>query len=176
MTDEPTAETQPSVTNANPYRTGDPVMDCAQGRAMVVLDAPDQTVAEWSDANNYELTENYANGKFGAYDAEYVAECVYVSDVRSEPSKTYTFPASRLRLIDAHHADDGMRVADRVIAQVSEALFTAAIETAAVDPLELQALFAEAGVPVGPVTHGEDIAKATLGKETFIEASEGPDA
>ena len=101
--------------NANPYRRGDPVMDAAQGRAMIVLDAPEQTVAEWSDANNYELTENYANSKFAASEEEYVVECVYVSDVRSEPSKTYTFPASRLRLIDAHHADGGRRIGSRVI-------------------------------------------------------------
>jgi endogenous inhibitor of DNA gyrase (YacG/DUF329 family) len=109
--------------NANPYRRGDPVMDAAQGRAMIVLDAPEQTVAEWSDANNYELTENYANEKFGAADEEYVVECVYVSDVRSEPSKTYTFPASRCRLIDAHHADDGRRVGARVIQDLAIEFF-----------------------------------------------------
>lgn len=172
MSDDIQAE-RPSVTTANPYRLGDPVMDAAQGRAMIVLDAPEQTVAEWSDANNYELTDNYANAKFDADPEEYVVECVYVSDVRSEPSKTYTFPASRLRLIDAHHADDGPRVADRVLEEVSEALFTAAIQSAAVHPLDLQTLFVEAGLPVDPVRRGEDVAKATYGKETFIEASEG---
>lgn len=105
------------------YRIGDPVMDAAQGRPMVVVATPEETVAEWSDANDYELTENYANAKFDPHPQEPAVECVYVSDVRSEPSKTYTFPASRLRLIDAHHADDGRRVADRVIVDVLEELF-----------------------------------------------------
>jgi hypothetical protein len=108
---------------SNPFRIGDPVMDAAQGRAMVVLDAPDQTVAEWSDANGYDLEGNYANGKFDPAPDEPVVECVYVSDVRSEPSKTYTFPASRCVLIDAHHADDGRRVADRVLVEALADVF-----------------------------------------------------
>lgn len=105
------------------YRIGDPVMDAAQGRAMVVVAAPDQTVAEWSESNNYDLQENYANSKFDPTPEEGVVECVYVSDVRSEPSKTYTFPVSRVKLIDAHHADDGRRLADRVAVQVLESVF-----------------------------------------------------
>lgn len=105
---------------------GDPVMDAAQGRPMVVLDVPDQTVAEWSEANGYDLQSNYANGKFDPDPDEGVVECVYVSDVRSEPSKTYTFPRSRVVLIDAHHADDGRRIADRVAFDLLADLFDAA--------------------------------------------------
>jgi len=100
---------------SNPFHIGDPVMDAAQGRPMVVLDVLGQTVAEWSEANNYDLMENYANSKFDPTPDEGVVECVYVSDVRSEPSKTYTFPASRIRLIDVHHADDGRRVGSRAV-------------------------------------------------------------
>lgn len=106
-----------------PYRIGDPVVDLAQGRPMVVLDAPAETVAEWSEANGYDLLSNYANGKFDPEPDEPVVECVYVSDVRSEPSKTYTFPSSRVALIDAHHADDGRRLADRVAVRVLERVF-----------------------------------------------------
>lgn len=113
---------------SNPFRIGDPVMDGAQGRAMIVLDAPDQTVAEWSDANNYDLLENYANSKFDPDADEPVVECVYVSDIRSEPSKTYTFPVSRCKLIDAHHADDGRRVADRVVVDVLADIFAVAMD------------------------------------------------
>ena len=109
------------------YAVGDPVMDAAQGRAMVVVTEPDQTVAEWSEANNYDLLDNYANGKFDPSPDEPAVECVYVSDVRSEPSKTYTFPASRLRLIDVHHADDGRRLSERVIVDLLEAMFTHAL-------------------------------------------------
>lgn len=97
-----------------PFRIGDPVMDAAQGRAMVVVAAPDETVAEWSEREGYDLLENYANSKFSPDPTEAVVECAYVSDVRSEPSKTYTFPVSRCVLIDVHHADGGRRLASRV--------------------------------------------------------------
>lgn len=116
----------------NPYNIGDPVMDGAQGRPMVVLDAPDTTVAQWSDRNGYDLLDNYANSKFDPDAEEPVVECVYVSDVRSEPSKTYTFPVSRVRLIDAHHADDGRRLYDRVVRDVLERLWWSA--TGAMEP------------------------------------------
>jgi predicted GNAT family acetyltransferase len=103
-------------------------MDAAQGRPMVVVNAPDETVREWSEANNYDLLDNYANSKFDPTPTEPVVECVYVSDVRSEPSKTYTFPASRVWLIDAHHADDGRRLADRVAVETLAAVMQAADE------------------------------------------------
>ena len=107
------------------YRIGDPVVDLAQGRAMVVLDVPDQTVTEWSEANDYDLADNYANGKLGVESDERVVTCVYVSDIRSEPSRDYTFPVSRVALIDAHHADDGRRLADRVVQSVLVELMAA---------------------------------------------------
>ena len=145
----------------NPFHKGDPVMDAAQGRPMVVLDAPNQTVAEWSEANNYDLTENYANSKFDAAADEFVVRCVYVSDVRSEPSKDYTFPVSRVRLIDAHHADDGMRVADRVAVDLLKQLFGAALDhdhTATV--ADVAALVAEAGVDDEVASLGQELAEA----------------
>lgn len=109
----------------HPYQTGDPVMDAAQGRPMIVLEPLAETVDEWSDRNGYNLLDNYANAKFDPSPDEPVARCVYVSDVRSEPSKDYTFPISRLRLIDAHHADDRRRVADRVRRDTLEGVFLA---------------------------------------------------
>ena len=146
----------------NPFRTGDPVMDAAQGRPMVVLDAPDQTAAEWSEANNYDLTGNYANSKFDAVDDEFVVRCAYVSDVRSEPSKDYTFPVSRVRLIDAHHADDGMRVADRVAVDLLEQLFGAALDRRGGDSEQtsVAALAVEAGIDEEIWSLAEELAKA----------------
>ena len=145
----------------NPYQVGDPVMDAAQGRPMVVLDAPNQTVAEWSEANNYDLTENYANSKFDAVDDEFVVRCAYVFDVRSEPSKDYTFPVSRVRLIDAHHADDGMRVADRVAVDFLERLFGAALDHDHTPTVAgVAALVAEAGVNEDVASLGQELAKA----------------
>lgn len=111
------------------YKIGDPVMDLAQGRPMVVLNVPSKNVAEWPGDNDYDLLSNYANSRFDPDPDEPVVECVYVSDVRSEPSKTYTFPVSRVVLIEAHHADDGPRVADRVLATFATDL----LETAAAD-------------------------------------------
>lgn len=108
---------------------GDPVMDAAQGRPMVVVDTPDQTVREWSEQNDYDLMGNYANSKFDPTATEPAVECVYIGDVRSEPSKTYTFPASRLVLIDVHHADDEGRIYDRVARDVLERLFAVAAGT-----------------------------------------------
>lgn len=124
----------------NPYAIGDPVMDCAQGRPMVVIGAPEQTVAEWSDANDYDLTENYGNAKFGASDEHYVVECVYVSNVQSEPSKTYTFPASRVRLIDAHHADGGRRVFERVAVEVLASVFSSMMRYEQLDGGDIDAV------------------------------------
>ena len=142
----------------NPYHIGDPVMDAAQGRPMIVLDAPDETVAEWSDANNYDLTDNYANAKFGCHEDEAVVECVYVSDVRSEPSKTYTFPASRVRLIDVHHADGGRRVYERVVRGFLAALFVAAHDAG-----EFGAVYTVAKASAGPALADEalEFAQAT---------------
>ena len=166
VADEPTTEATkhsdtPSTDATNPFCTGDPVMDAAQGRPMVVLNAPNQTVAEWSEANNYDLTENYANSKFDAVDDEFVVRCAYVSDVRSEPSKDYTFPVSRVRLIDAHHADDGMRVADRVAVDLLERLYGAAIDHDHTPTVaDVAALVAEAGVDEDVASLGQELAKA----------------
>jgi hypothetical protein len=160
-TDDATTDVQ------QPYRIGDPVMDAAQGRAMIVLDAPAQTVAEWSDANGYDLQDNYANGKFDPDADEAVVECVYVSDVRSEPSKTYTFPVSRCRLIDAHHADDGNRVAERVELQLLEQLFGVVRDSDAesIDVVELIGIAEAAGVDSGLIRLADELAAAERGEQ-----------
>jgi hypothetical protein len=162
------SDTTADVQNA--YQIGDPVMDAAQGRPMIVLDAPDQTVAEWSDANGYDLQENYANGKFDPAPDEAVVECVYVSDVRSEPSKTYTFPVSRVRLIDAHHADDGDRVAERVRLELLGDLMAAATDFSddGISPEAIMAVARHAGID----DETTDTARELAGAETL----EAPDA
>lgn len=119
---------------------------------MIVVDAPDETVAEWSDANDYDLVGNYANSKFQPDPTEGVVECVYVSDVRSEPSKTYTFPVSRVALIDVHHADDGRRLYDRVVVDVLDRLFQTARRASGDDYWEVR----------DPVTVVETVARWAL--------------
>jgi hypothetical protein len=124
-----------------PFRVGDPVVDLAQAQPMIVLEAPTESVAAWSDAHEYQLTENYANGKLNAAPDEAVVRCAYVANIRSEPSKDYTFPVSRVALIDAHHADDGRRIHDRVAHDVLEQLFAAAYRSGSDQTLStLQAL------------------------------------
>jgi hypothetical protein len=118
----------PTPTPQHPYRIGDPVIDLAQGRPMVVVGTPRQDVSDWSEANDYDLVDNYANSKFDPKLSEPVVECCYVGDIRSEPSKTYTFPVSRCKLIDVHHADDGPRLADRAIVEFAEDLLEIAAD------------------------------------------------
>ena len=155
---------------SNPYQIGDPVMDAAQGRPMIVLSAPEQTVDEWSGSNGYDLQANYANRKFDPDDGEPVVECVYVSDVRSEPSKTYTFPVSRVVLIDAHHADDGLRIADRVRVDLLSDLIAAANESDVeqLTPTAMCALAETAGVEKETIDVSRELA--------HVETLEAPDA
>jgi len=144
----------------NPYKIADTVVDLAQGRPMVVLDAPAETVREWSDRENYDLTDNYANAKLGARDDEAVVRCAYVSDIRSEPSKDYTFPVSRVALIDAHHADDGRRLYDRVVVEVLERLFYQAAGPLVDDPDSgtLRSLATDAGFDPDLVDEARELA------------------
>jgi len=122
-------DSEPEHSIEQPYRVGDPVVDLAQGRPMLVLEAPETTVDEWSAENGYQLMDNYANAKLDTTPGEAVVRCVYLSDIRSEPSKDYTFPTSRVALIDAHHADDGRRIHDRVARDVLEQLFDTAYQS-----------------------------------------------
>ena len=105
------------------YQIGDPVIDLANGRTMIVLDVPDQTVAEWSDANGYDLEDNYGNSKLDTTPEEGVVRCAYANSISSDPSKDYTFPVSRVCLIDAHHADGGRRMADRIVSETLTEVF-----------------------------------------------------
>ncbi len=82
-----------------------------------------QTVAEWSEANNYNLLDNYGNSRFDATNDDRVFDVVYCSNLKSRPSKTYAYPESRLGRIESETADAGRQVADRVVVTVLEKLF-----------------------------------------------------
>jgi hypothetical protein len=109
-----------------PIGVGDVALDLAQGRPVHVLEATGETAAEWSEANNYELTENYGNSRLGATDSDRVFEVVYCSNAKSEPSKTYAMPESRLLRVETEAADDGRPVYQRVVRDVLEDLFAEA--------------------------------------------------
>lgn len=98
-------------------RIGDVVIDLAQGRPMQVVDAYDWDAAEWSDRNDYDLTENYGNARLGAEPSDAVFECVYCSSLKSEPSNSYAFPESRLARVETEAGYDRFRVQERIRVQ-----------------------------------------------------------
>lgn len=83
---------------------GDVVLDLAQGRPMQVVDRAADSVAIWERANDYDLTGNYGNSRLGATAEDAVFTCVYTGSIKSEPSKTYDFPESRLARIETEAA------------------------------------------------------------------------
>jgi len=111
-------------------QVGDVCLDLAQGRPVHVVEALDTDAAAWSEANNYELTENYGNSRLGASDDDAVYEVVYCSSAKSKPSKTYAMPESRLLRVETEAADDGRPVAERITVTVLEELFDAAYRSA----------------------------------------------
>jgi len=122
---------------SNEIRIGDVALDLTQGHPVHVIDDTEQTVAEWSDANDYNLTENYGNSRLDTTADDRVYDVVYCSSAKSEPSKTYAMPASRLLRIETEAADGGRPVAERVVLDVLEQLFDLAMnldEDWAVEP------------------------------------------
>jgi hypothetical protein len=102
-------------------------LDLAQGRPVHIVEDTGQTAREWSDRNDYELADNYGNDRLGASDADRVFDVVYCSNAKSEPSKTYAMPESRLLRIETEAAtDDGRTVDERITVDLLEALFDAA--------------------------------------------------
>lgn len=103
-------------------RVGDVALDLTQGRPVHIVEDTEQTVAEWSGDNDYDLEANYGNSRLGTGPNERVYDVVYCSSAKSEPSKTYAMPASRLLRIETEAADDGRPVADRIARDVLERL------------------------------------------------------
>ncbi|UHQ98928.1 hypothetical protein HYG81_24525 (plasmid) [Natrinema zhouii] len=119
-------------------KLGDVCLDLAQGRPVHVVADTGQTVAEWSEANNYNLLDNYGNSRFDTTNDDRVFDAVYCSSLKSRPSKTYAYPESRLGRIESEAADAGRQVADRVVVTVLEELFERAanVDDGAVAVLE----------------------------------------
>lgn len=107
-------------------QAGDVALDLTQGRPVHVLEDTGQTAAEWSEANDYALCENYGNSRLDAAEGDRVYDVVYCSSANSEPSKTYAMPESRLLRIETEVADDGEAVADRIKRELLADLFAEA--------------------------------------------------
>lgn len=134
-------------TNGEKYHVGDPVLDLAQGRPMIILDIPDHDLQSWSEANGYQLQDNYGNSRFSVEPTQDVVTCAYVGgQIKNEPSRTYSFPVARIRLIESHRADHGRPVAERVVAEVLGDLFVEALRSDDTDPEALAELAANAGI------------------------------
>jgi len=108
-------------------QVGDVCLDLTQGRPVHVVEDTGLTAAEWSEQESYKLVENYGNSRLDAADDDAVFECVYCSSAKSEPSRTYAFPESRLLRIETEAADGGRPVAERAVRDVLEQLFDLAM-------------------------------------------------
>jgi|GEM_PF-6927745 len=108
---------------SEPIQVGDVALDKTQGRPVHIVEDCGQTAAEWSEANGYDLEGNYGNSRLGTTPEDAVYEVVYCSNAKSEPSKTYAMPESRLLRIETEAADDGRPVAERIIRETLEKVF-----------------------------------------------------
>lgn len=122
-------------------QVGDVCLDLAQGRPVMVVGTHDGDAADWSERNDYALVENYANARLGAEPTDAVFDCVYCSNAKSEPSKDYAFPESRLLRIE-HESATGERLQTRLTRQVLADLAAAAREWDDEDMVDQVALLA----------------------------------
>jgi hypothetical protein len=111
------------------FDIGDPVIDLANGRNMVVVDRADDRADDWTEANGYDLLDNYGNRRLRAKPSDPVYTCVYVASLGSNPSKTYDFPSSRLGRAEYENPLEGRKVYDLVALDVLDRMFQAAFET-----------------------------------------------
>lgn len=111
---------------AGDFAIGDPVVDLANGRNMVIVDQAAESVTEWNERNDYNLLENTGNSRLRVGEGDPVFTCVYVNGVDSQPSKTYDFPSSRLGRAEYENAADAT-VYELVARDVFRRLFAAAL-------------------------------------------------
>jgi len=147
---------------SNPIQVGDVCLDLTQGRPVHVVEDLQQTAAEWSDANNYELCENYGNDRLGASDDDAVYEVVYCSSAKSEPSKTYAMPESRLLRVETESADDGRPVADRVAVDILTDVFGLMERRPAFSESDIEAVAGNVDVHPDAVDEARELADVEL--------------
>jgi hypothetical protein len=112
------------MTDTTDLGVGDVALDLAQGRPVHVIGDPDLTVAAWNAQNNYDLLENYGNQRLEATGDDRVYDVVYCSNAKSEPSRSYTMPDSRLLRVETDAADGGRPVRQRVQRETLVTVFT----------------------------------------------------
>lgn len=148
---------EPADPLATDFAIGDPVIDLATGRTVVIVDHVANRTDKHSEREDYEFLENYGNSRLRANASDPVYEVVYVNSLQSKPSKSYDFPSSRLGRPTYEKVEGVRRVYDRVALDVLKRLFATGDNHD--DELELDSL--------------ELIAKrAGLGASTIDEARE----
>jgi len=143
-------------------QVGDVCLDLTQGRPVHVVEDLQQTAAEWSEANNYELCENYGNDRLGTDDDDAVYEVVYCSSAKSEPSKTYAMPESRLLRIETEAADDGRPVADRIAVDILTDVFGLMERRPAFSEGDIEAVAGNVDVHPDAVDEARELADVAL--------------
>lgn len=124
---QPTPERRDPL--ADDFQLGDPVVDLANGRAMVIVEKLADRVDEYDE---YDLEDNYANERLRVSPADPVYGTEYVASVGSEPSgprygdPPYAFPSSRLGRPTIESVDGIERVYEMVARDVLERLFVEA--------------------------------------------------
>jgi hypothetical protein len=151
--------------NPENLEVGEPVVDLAQGRPMVIVGRSDLDAKAWSEKHQYDLVGNYGNSRLGAEETDAVFRCVYVSDISNEPSKDYSFPVSRLKRIEAHHADAvDLNIPERVRQQFLEEILLCLKANGKNDASDLVAEAAETFLPVEAIEEADEMAE-TISKE-----------
>lgn len=146
---------QPVDPLADDFETGDPVIDLANGRNMVIVRRVADRTDTHSERENYDFLSNTGNERLRTSPADPVFECVYVNSVASTPSKTYDFPSSRLGRPEYDAPDGVRRVRDQVAIEVLESLFEAIAE-----PEGLASVAKIAGIDPSAVDEARETARA----------------
>jgi hypothetical protein len=151
--------------NPENLEVGEPVVDLAQGRPMVIVGRSDLDAKAWSEKHQYDLVGNYGNSRLNASEDDAVFRCVYVSDISNEPSKDYSFPVSRLKRIEAHHADAvDLTIPQRVRKEFLVEILLCLKANGKNDASDLVAEAAETFLPVEAIEEADELAE-TISKE-----------
>lgn len=113
---------------ADDFQIGDPAIDTATGRSVVIVDRAADRTDDHSDAEGYDFLENYGNQRTRARAADPVYTAVYVSSLQSKPTKSYDFPSSRLGRPEYENVEGVDRVYEMVARDLLERLFVAGTE------------------------------------------------
>lgn len=113
---------------ADDFQIGDPAIDTATGRSVVIVDRAADRTDDHSEREGYDFLDNYGNQRTRARAADPVYTAVYVSSLQSKPTKSYDFPSSRLGRPEYENVDGVDRVYEMVARDLLERLFVAGTE------------------------------------------------